>query len=137
MENSERRGTAIVVRAAAEDDSHAEPPVGEVISRQVLGEIPLRGGDKIVVSWVRFSDREPILSVWFHRPGHDGQWWPIRDKGIRLGARRLRAFLEAVAAAAPLEADWRRHSARYGRRDARPPRTTSEELRRDNERRFP
>jgi hypothetical protein len=72
--------------------------------------------------------------VWFHRPGHDGQWWPIRDKGIRLGARRVRGFLDMVNAAAPLEAEWRRHSSRYGRREGRPPSAASEELRRDNER---
>jgi len=85
---------------------------------------------------VCFSDREPILQVWFHRPGHDGQWWPIRDKGIRLGARRVRRFLDMVNAAAPLEAEWRRHSSRYGRREERPPRAASEELRRDNESRL-
>src|SRR5258708_21564794 len=91
-----------------EERSNAEPARGEVISEQLLVGIPLSGGDCIRIKWLRMSRGWPVLSIWFYKPA-DGTWLPIRNRGIRVLGHRVRMLLDAVNAAAPFEAEWRRY----------------------------
>ena len=116
MESSERRGCAVIVPDA--DQSNASPHYAAIISEQLLGsEIEMSGGDRIRVKWLRMRDGWSVLSVWFYRLGPDGTWMPIRNRGIRVAGRHVRALLDAMNAAAPLEAEWRREKNRERKRE--------------------
>src|SRR5207253_8232282 len=106
-EAGERRGYAVAVA-----DSNVRPRHGEVASEELLGDIPMSGGDHMRVKWVNLKGSWPILSIWFYRPGPDGTWFPIRDRGIRVNAPRVRALLDILRAAEPLEAEWREYDRR-------------------------
>ena len=99
-----------------EDQSNALPRRGAIVSEQLLGEIHMSGGDRIRVKWLRMRDGWPVLSVWFYKWA-DGTWLPIRDRGIRVAGRHVRALIDAVNTAAPLEAEWRRQKNRERKRE--------------------
>lgn len=101
------------------DQSNAVPLYAKLESEDLLGEIPLTGGDCIRIKWLRLRGRDawPLLSIWFYRLGHDGTWMPIRNRGIRVAGRHVLSLIDAVNAAAPLEAEWRRQKNRERKRE--------------------
>jgi hypothetical protein len=115
MESSERRGCAVIVPDA--DSSNARPRYAEIIAEQLLGEIEMGGGDRIRVKWLEMRQAWPVLSVWIYRLGHDGTWFPIPNRGVRVAGRHVRALIDAVNAAAPLEAEWRRQKNQERKRE--------------------
>ena len=109
----DRRGCAVVVED--EEAANARPHGKRVVYERTLGEIALSGGDHIRIRWLRLAESWPVLAIWFYRRGPDGRWLPIQNRGVRIGVQHLRKFLDAVNAAAPDEAEWRRYTAKRRR----------------------
>jgi hypothetical protein len=77
----------------------APNPQAPVDHAQVLVAIPRGDAEELRVSLDEYEEH-PFVSIRVWAQGRDGQWWPVRGKGVTVRVRELGQVINALGRAA-------------------------------------